>query len=359
MRNYFLYLLLICTFSLEAQTVAVNHFSPIPPTEMKNAPTFLDSVTHIEVARQNFTLPKQKLNYWRLEDENDALVLRQGTDRYYTNGFLLDHIFCKNGFNSPISNVLFPKITNNANNYYGFLFRIAMYTPDTVQRIKAGIDHPYAGTLTVGMSNISKNSETGASLTTEYQLGVMGPASGQEWLQKTAHRMAGKSNPVGWENQIPNDIAFNIRLTYEHPILSYSNKIEALALTTANLGTMSNNFGMGGRLKMGRFYKSQQAGLPFVDVKLNKNWQFFTALQYIGYFVQDNAMLQGGILLDNFNRKQYISIEDIKHWVGEGTLSYSLSYKNIGFTYRYCVRSPSFKTGKPSFYGGLSLQFGF
>jgi hypothetical protein len=42
-------------------------------------------------------LSRQKIKYLQLGAENDVWVTRQGTDRYYTHGFLIDYSFSKNG----------------------------------------------------------------------------------------------------------------------------------------------------------------------------------------------------------------------------------------------------------------------
>ncbi len=315
-----------------------------------------DSSEHASVDTTLLESPSKKIKYLQFGAENDAWVTRQGTDRYYTHGFLIDYFFSKNGLNHRFWKVIFPRVTPKADNYYAFNFRTAMYSPDTVQRVRTNLDHPYGGLMTFGMTCISKESEKGIKLITEYQLGVVGPASLQEQLQKNAHKLANKSVPLGWENQIPNDIAFNIHITYEHPLWDYANAMEAVAIADINAGTISNNGGVGFRVKLGNFYKTKQLGLPFMDVNLNKKLQYFGYIQPAVYFIGDNVMLQGGISLDAVRRRQYIHVDNITRMVGDFVLGYSVSYGNFGLTYSYHVRTAEFKTGKSMFWGGLSIQ---
>jgi lipid A 3-O-deacylase len=297
----------------------------------------------------------QRINYLQIGGENDAWVTRQGTDRYYTFGSSVDYFFSKNGLNNNFCKIIFPRITADADNYYGITFRTAMYTPDTVQRARVG-DHPYGGIATIGMTCISKQAKTGARLTTEYQLGVVGPASQQEWIQKTAHKLANKSVPIGWEKQIPNDIALNIRFLYEHPLWNYANAMEVVWVGDINAGTMSNNAGVGFRAKLGNFHKNRQEGMPFMDTDFKKKFHYYLSVQPAVYFVADNVMLQGGISLDAVRRKQYIHVDNLERYVGDFALAYHLSYGNFGITYTAHVRTAEFKTGKSMFWGGISFQ---
>jgi hypothetical protein len=210
--------------------------------------------------------------------------------------------------------------------------------------------------MTFGMTCVSKDAEKGTKLITEYQLGVVGPASLQEQLQKNAHKLANKSVPLGWENQIPNDIALNIRVTYEYPLFDYANAMEAVAIADINAGTISNNGAVGFRVKLGHFYKAKQLGLPFMDANLNKKLQYFGYIQPAVCFIADNVMLQGGIFLDAVRCRQYIHVDNIRRVVGDFVLGYSVSYSNFGLTYSYHVRTAEFQTGKSMFWGGLSLQ---
>jgi hypothetical protein len=285
--------------------------------------------------------------------------LRQKTDRYYTFGLSIDYFFSKNGLNKSFLNKIFPHLSQNSDQYYGVNFRTAMYTSDTAWQLSTRLDHPYGGRMTLGMTCISKQPETGRQLTTEYQLGVIGPAAQQEWLQKTAHRLMQISTPAGWAQQIPNDIALHTRMIYEHPFWNVSNTIEGTAIADLHVGTVMNQMGIGFRWKMGNFYANQQLGLPFLDVNLNKKIHYSIAAQPSVYFVGYNAMLQGGIFLDAARRSQYISYANMNHIVSDVTFAYHLSYSNIGLTYMYRVRSPEFKGGKEMFVGSLNFQARF
>ncbi|MEO0044204.1 MAG: hypothetical protein RL329_3652 [Bacteroidota bacterium] len=323
-------------------------------TEIKK-PYFL---TKTIIDAESPTPIAQKIKFWHIQDDNDAWVLQQSTDRYYTQGIFIQYFFAKNGLKNRFWNTLFFQVAPDADNYYGSSFRMAMYSPDTVQaqRDRNNQEHPYGGLMTLGMTCISKQPTTGAQLTTEYQLGVIGPAALQAELQNTAHQVGGKQMPKGWENQIPNDIALNVRLNYEYPLFDYGNSMEAIAIADLNAGTISNNGGIGFRLKVGHFHRMRQAGLPFMDLPSNPKFQYSLAIQPNIYFIGDNAMLQGGISLNQARRRQYIQVDNITRLVGDVALTYALSYSSWGLTYTYHVRTPEFKSGKSMFWGSVSVQ---
>jgi lipid A 3-O-deacylase len=325
---------------------------------MKSLLTLLLCFFFKQMDAQTDVLP-QRLHSWRIGTDNDAYVLRQKTDRYYTFGASIDYFFSKNGLNQRFWKGIFPRISQNADQYYGMNFRTATYTSDTAWQISTRLDHPYGGRMTIGMTCISKQPETGRQLTTEYQLGVIGPAAQQAWLQRTAHRLMHISYPVGWEQQIPNDIVLNARFMYENPVWSVANRVEGTVIADVHAGTVMNQAGIGFRWKMGNFYSIQQMGLPFLDAHLNKKINYFMAVQPSIYLVGYNAMLQGGLFLDVARRNQYMSAENMNHLVSDVVLSYHLSYSNIGFTYLYRVRSPEFKGGKEMFLGSLNFQARF
>jgi lipid A 3-O-deacylase len=337
---------------LYAQTVAENPKDSL--ILQQNATT--NGLNQVSLDSNRLQLPNQKIKYLQVGGENDAWVLHQGTDRYYSQGVLIDYFFSKNGLNHGFWKTIFPRVASKADNYYGFIFRTAMYSPDTVQRVRTSLDHPYGGLMTLGMTCVSKQSETGIRLTTEYQIGMIGPAAMQEQFQKSVHKLIDAAVPVGWENQIPNDIAFNIRILYEHPLFDYANSMEAIAIAEMNAGTISNNGGVGFRLKLGDFHRSRAVGMPFMDATFNKKLQYYAYIQPAVYFIGDNAMLQGGVLLDIVRRRQYINVDNVKRVVGDFVLGYSVSYGNFGFTYQYHVRTAEFTGGKSMFWGGLSLQ---
>lgn len=88
-----------------------------------------------------------------------------------------------------------------------------MFTPtDISESAPIPDDVPYSallyGTLTAGAQDATSMDAFSLSL------GVVGPAAGGKWLQRTAHRIFGSPEPQGWDNQLHNEPLVN--LSYEH-----------------------------------------------------------------------------------------------------------------------------------------------
>jgi lipid A 3-O-deacylase len=333
-------------FQPSIKTKSIVNQPVIVPDSLHFAPR---EATKIEIATQ-------KINYWRLEWSNDYLLLQQKGDRYYTNCISLEHFFSKNGLNGRFLGNFFLKTAPKADNYYGFFFRTEMYTPDTIWKTAAPNDRPYCGVTTIGMTCISKQPETGAQLRSEYQIGIMGPAAMQSQLQYNWHVLNKKELPLGWDNQVPNDLVVNMRLTYEHPINSFSNLMEVAGVLDLNGGTLLNNVGLGFQLKMGDFDKAKQKGISFFDIPTDKKLKYRFKLKPIVYFVVENATLQGGISVGDAQRKSFIIIDDLTRIVGNIEWTHRISYANWAFFYSYNMRTPEWKGGKMAFWGSLNLE---
>ena len=88
----------------------------------------------------------------------------------------------------------------------------SIYTPDDIS-VKTLVpdDRPYAGWLYVGIGLVSVSGDQLDNL--ELDLGVVGPHSYAEDVQKTWHGWFGFQRPQGWDNQLRDEPG--ILLTYE------------------------------------------------------------------------------------------------------------------------------------------------
>jgi len=79
-----------------------------------------------------------------------------------------------------------------------------IYTPMDISREDLiEDDRPYAGWAYMGIAFHSKNERRLDTM--EFQLGVVGPASGAEQAQKLVHRKIDSQYPNGWDNQLQNE----------------------------------------------------------------------------------------------------------------------------------------------------------
>ncbi len=193
-----------------------------------------------------------------------------GTDRHFTNG----------GSISWLDDTFRGKDDNGTNSYSALVFDIANALPfttmDTSRQHTAGIslmqmmitptdisqsepqydDFPYAGYLALSFYMFEFD-ETSFD---EYRLevGVVGPQSGAEWLQKTVHRIIGSDKPQGWDTQMGTQ--WTINALYRYGVKSWQKSYDyGLSADWFNhVGFQAGNFvtdGFGGTtLRVGQNY---------------------------------------------------------------------------------------------------------
>jgi hypothetical protein len=293
--------------------------------------------------------------YIRLNLENDMLVLRQKTDRYFTSGVKLDYFFLKNPSKKLLLSRIFPRL-KNGDNFYGFTAASNMYTPaNMTENIIVG-DRPYAGWAYIGLSNISNDALSGTRFTSEYSLGAIGPIVQQDKIQCKWHEIIGRPVPHGWKNQIANDIALNLSFTGEKRVLKPADYVDIIGTLETNVGTVMNYMGFGGMVRVGWFDDYFQ---DIMQVKGQQNkWQAFVYVRPVVRLVADNSLLEGGIF--TYYKSPYtIPRDDINRYYLNSEFGYSLSYRNFNVTYSQSFRSPEFRGAKNMFWGGTTFALGF
>ena len=129
--------------------------------------------------------------------ENDFFY---ATDMYYTQGIRLELVLP--AFKKlPLMNLL-PHLSNSVTQY-GLALAQDCYTPTsiTVPEIQYG-DRPYAATMYLGHYEVSTNEQRKQKLTSEVDLGVIGPCAVCAEEQKAIHHAINDRQPKGWQYQM-------------------------------------------------------------------------------------------------------------------------------------------------------------
>lgn len=293
--------------------------------------------------------------YLRLDIENDMLIARQKTDRYFTSGLKLDYFFLKNPNEKLWFSKIFPRL-KGSNNFYGLTVASNMYTPANMSETMLEGDRPYAGWAYIGLTNVSNDIATGTRFSTEYSFGAIGPIVQQEAIQVKWHEIISRPTPKGWKNQIANDIAITLSFTGEKRIFKPAEYVDIIGVMEANVGTVSNYMGFGGMIRVG-WFDDYFHDIMQVKGKTNK-WQAYVYMRPLVRIVADNALLQGGML--TFYKSPYtIPRDDINRYYMNSEFGYSLTFRNFNFTYSQNIRTPEFKGAKNMFWGGMSFAMGF
>jgi lipid A 3-O-deacylase len=314
----------------------------------------LANSNNVLLAQQSYSFNSGKSQYVRLKVENDMLIFRDKTDRYFTSGLKLNYVSEQKVGSSNFLTKVFPKL-KQGNNNYGYSLASNMFTPANNSEVITQGDRPYCGWAYLGFTNTSNDSKNGTRFSTEYSLGAIGPITQQERIQKSMHKYIERPLPKGWRNQIANDIAINLNFVGEKYITKPLDNVELIGLVETNVGTVTNYMGFGGMMRVGWFENYFNKIMPISN---KKKWQTYVFTRPVLRIIADNALLQGGYF--NYYKSPYvISRDDISHWYMETEFGYSLSYRSFNFTYSQNFRTSEFKDAKNMFWGAVAMTAGF
>ena len=103
-------------------------------------------------------------------------------------------------------------------NYLQFVLGMEAYTPTDIRSLDPPPgEHPYAGVVYVDSSLFSMSRIARHQLT--LRLGLVGPATGAEEVQRWIHEIIGSPLPQGWDTQIKNEPIVNFFYQYNRRLL--------------------------------------------------------------------------------------------------------------------------------------------
>jgi len=143
--------------------------------------------------------PVEVAVYW----QNDGTILKRNnpTDRHYTNGNALTITHRPQWARELAAHVPFREDFDPRRTAGGYLLGHQMFTPRQIEsRQLIQNDRPYAGYLYGGGFWQRANATTHDHL--ELNLGLVGPSTQAEELQKIIHDWSGGKSPSGWEHQL-------------------------------------------------------------------------------------------------------------------------------------------------------------
>lgn len=286
--------------------------------------------------------------YFRVIFDNDIF---DNTDYYYTNGVRFEYVSAL--LNKFSLGKLLPSLNKADIDVQGLSLVQNIYTPvnpDTRNINKN--DRPFSAYLTLGLFHKSINIEKGLKVSSEFLFGIMGPASLGGFVQSGIHDI----EPVGWENQINNDIYLNYSIRVDKLVLGIKN-FELKTNANAKIGTIYNNIGAGLNLRFGKFNRFVENDILYLEntKKHRLNYWIFTRLQ--GNLIAYNATLQGGLFNDS--NRYVVDNNLINTFVFKASAGIAIYYKSFGLELENFYLSPEFKGAYDFRYGRLNLIFGF
>lgn len=283
----------------------------------------------------------------RLHFDNDYFTQ---TDRYYTDGLTLEflHPILKK---SPFNYLL---LKSRGSEYrYGIAFSIFCYTPTSIstENILYG-DRPFCGNITFSNFITSKDTIKQRLITSIITLGIIGQGAGAKETQTSVHRLLNNILPVGWNNQIRNDIILTYQLNYEKRICQSRNNFLLNGCSEIIAGTHNDKIKAGLNFMFGNFkdpYRSSQY------TKKKIHWYLYGKCQPA--LVLYDATLQGGM----FDKKSpyTIAADQIKRLTAQGDYGIVMTIKKIYLEYCQSILTKEFNTGKYHRWGGIRIGVSF
>ncbi|TNF45972.1 MAG: lipid A deacylase LpxR family protein [Bacteroidetes bacterium] len=297
----------------------------------------------------SFNQHKELILKW----DNDMFVYK---DYYYTQGANIAVVHP--ALRKNPANIALLKL-KNADNYFGLELTQEIYTPKNVtDSLLNTVDRPYSGTLFISSFVVSSVPAKKLKLTSQLDLGVLGPLSGAKQAQQYIHEWLNLGFPGGWDFQIKNRPYINYNLSIHKTLISVPEFFDLIGKSDLRIGNIHNDFRLGGEIRIGRmndFYK----GINLSNRKYddNRDFQFFMFAGSGATFVLYNATLMGGIIPPENNH--YFDFNQIEKLVGEFYFGVQVSWKYLGFSAQTTWKTPEFELGEQHGWGNISLYFRF
>ena len=288
----------------------------------------------------------QSDSYFKFNYDNDFF---SGTDENYTQGYSLELVapFLEK---NPI-NFLFIKPATSQKKF-GVAIEHIGFTPPTIgsPEIQFG-ERPFAAAIMLKSFVITTDTLAKSRFISSLNLGLIGPGAFGKEMQVGIHKATGNIIPLGWRNQIKNDLVFNYEMSYEKQLLRAKDFFSLQTLGTLRAGTLFTNASAGISTTVGLINS------PFSAKKDPKKFRFYGYSQVLGSAIGYDATLQGGL----FNTKSpyTISSEEIERFTGQFNYGLVLQTKTLYFEYSRTVLTREFETGAPTKWGGFRIGFTF
>jgi hypothetical protein len=251
--------------------------------------------------------------------------------------------------------------------YISFALVNQIFTPNDIS-IKELIpdQRPYAGWtfLEAGFHKSSKDTLQSIYI----QVGMVGPLSQAEDIQKFIHKVTGSEPPQGWDNQLKNEPGINLRYVYnwrvvhnfetiESAIVPYAEgdfgniSIGATGGITARIGwNIPKDFGMS------TISTGSETGISTYNQRqnrLNKKWSFAFNFNISGSAVARDIFLDGNTFVDSHS-------VDKRYFIASGGFGFTSRYKNYSLDYYYQKQTKHYDSEKLKHgYGSVILSFAF
>ena len=327
---------------------------------MKKYTLLLLALFSLEIQAEDWQL--KNINF---QTENDADVRDDGA---YSYGGGISTLFYRKNSNQSILHIPFTNYSKS-DNYISFGFAHQLYTPQDFENPNLILkDRPYAGYMYLqsGLYQSLNNNLTSLNI----QVGIVGPSSQMESVQKLIHSLIGSPDPQGWEHQIKDELIFQLNFSQKKYYnldnifgLNYSSSI--LPEYGIELGNASTKIYTSALFRWGK-NTPQDYGAYVIDntnyskislkseeIYKSKKWRY-----YINFSLKANAIAKN-IFLDGNSYKESHSVKKNNFTLDVG-YGLSFAYKDFSIDYIRRHTSKEFKTQEKLYsYGTLLFSYSY
>lgn len=293
--------------------------------------------------------------------ENDLFA--SSRDRHYTHGTEINYVsdaYVPGWFRDLAS--WMPFYSPSDETRFSWSLGQQFFTPTDLQATAVQVDdRPYAGWLYTSLGLLTDHQDDGRHVDSlELIIGIVGPDSGAESVQREVHQYIGSDVAQGWDNQLDNEVTFDISYDRQWMLPITDNHVDIVTHAGFMLGSSQRFASSGLTLRMGSGLSSD-FGPPLIRpvasaARYFKPDQVFFWYIFIGAhgrYVGHNIFLDGNSDGDSHRVKK-------ERWVGDAQAGAVVGWDNWRVTLTHIQRSNEFKKQRESNqFGSLSISYRF
>ena len=222
-----------------------------------------------------------------------------------------------------------------------------MYTPDVDAPSPVPGKRPYAGWLYA--STTALGADRSGQRRIGFTLGVTGPPSLAAQAQKAFHHLVrGFRRPLGWNQQLPTELAFAVRVGQSWYVLPFTDRrwLSLEPSMDAALGTLRTSMRLGTRATL-----SLGSAHPWLSAPREQALGFMIFGGVYGEAVAHDLFLDGS----TYQSSVRVTRAPL---VGEWQAGSALRVRRLTVEYRATTRAREYRTGPPNHaYGSITLRW--